>query len=151
MSKRILVTGGAGFIGSHTVDALIEEGYKVRVYDNLNPQVHGERSEKPEYLHQDAEFIKGDVRDRAHLYQAIKDVDLIIHDAAEVGVGQSMYSIDQYISTNVQGTGVLWDILINEKHSVQKVLIASSMSLYGEGCYQCKEHGKISPLSLIHI
>ncbi|MEC9019445.1 MAG: SDR family NAD(P)-dependent oxidoreductase [Nitrospinota bacterium] len=144
MNKTVLVTGGAGFIGSHTVDALIENGYKVRVYDNLNPQVHGKVSEKPAYLHPDAEFIKGDVRDRAHLYRAIKNVDLIIHDAAEVGVGQSMYSIDQYISTNVQGTGVLWDILINEKHSVKKVLVASSMSLYGEGCYQCKEHGEIS-------
>ena len=140
-----MVTGGAGFIGSHTVDALIEDGYKVRVYDNLNPQVHGEISEKPAYLHSHAEFIKGDVRDRAHLYQAIKNVDLIIHDAAEVGVGQSMYSIDQYISTNVQGTGVLWDILVNEQHSVEKVLVASSMSLYGEGCYQCEEHGKIEP------
>ena len=145
MSERVLVTGGAGFIGSHTVDALIEDGYKVRVYDNLNPQVHGERSKKPGYLHPDAEFIKGDVRDRSHLYRAIKNVDFIIHDAAEVGVGQSMYSIDQYISTNVQGTGVLWDILINEKHNVEKVLVASSMSLYGEGCYQCEEHGKISP------
>ncbi|MBC8282171.1 MAG: SDR family NAD(P)-dependent oxidoreductase, partial [Nitrospinae bacterium] len=145
MSKRVLVTGGAGFIGSHTVDALIEGGYKVRVYDNLLPQVHGEGAEKPEYLHPDAEFIRGDVRNRVQLYQAIKDVDLIIHDAAEVGVGQSMYSIDQYISTNVQGTGVLWDILVNEKHSVEKVLVASSMSLYGEGCYQCEEHGKISP------
>ena len=145
MSKTVLVTGGAGFIGSHTVDALIENGYKVRVYDNLNPQVHGETSEKPGYLHPDAEFIKGDVRNRAGLYRAIKNVDLIIHDAAEVGVGQSMYSIDQYISTNVQGTGMLWDILISEKHMVKKVLVASSMSLYGEGCYQCEEHGKISP------
>ncbi len=145
MKKRVLVTGGAGFIGSHTVDALIENGYAVRVYDNLNPQVHGERLEKPSYLHADAEFIKGDIRDRANLYHAIKNVDFIIHDAAEVGVGQSMYSIDQYISTNVQGTGVLWDILVNEKNSVEKVLVASSMSLYGEGYYQCKEHGKISP------
>jgi len=145
MKKRVLVTGGAGFIGSHTVDALIEDGYEVRVYDNLNPQVHGEKSEKPGYLHPEAEFVKGDVRDRADLYQAIKNVDFIIHDAAEVGVGQSMYSINQYISTNVQGTGVLWDILVNEKNNVEKVLVASSMSLYGEGCYQCEEHGKISP------
>jgi len=145
MAKKVLVTGGAGFIGSHTVDELIAQGYNVRVYDNLNLQVHGDRAEKPDFLHPDAEFIKGDVRDRDHLHQSIKDVDLIIHDAAEVGVGQSMYSIDQYISTNVQGTGVLWDILVNEKHNVEKVLVASSMSLYGEGCYHCEEHGKISP------
>jgi len=145
MGKRILVTGGAGFIGSHTVDQLIQRGDTVRVYDNLNPQVHGENAEKPEYLHSEAEFIQGDVRDRDHLKKAIEDVELVIHDAAEVGVGQSMYSIDQYVSTNVQGTGVLWDILVNEKHRVEKVLVASSMSLYGEGYYQCTEHGKISP------
>ena len=135
MGKRVLVTGGAGFIGSHTVDQLIQRGDTVRVYDNLNPQVHGENAEKPEHLHPEAEFIRGDVRDRNHLKKAIEDVELVIHDAAEVGVGQSMYSIDQYISTNVQGTGVLWDILVNEKHKVEKVLVASSMSLYGEGCY----------------
>jgi dTDP-L-rhamnose 4-epimerase len=145
MGKRILVTGGAGFIGSHTVDQLIQRGDTVRVYDNLNPQVHGKNAKKPEYLHSEAEFIQGDVRDRDHFKKAIEDVELVIHDAAEVGVGQSMYSIDQYVSTNVQGTGVLWDILVNEKHKVEKVLVASSMSLYGEGYYQCTEHGKISP------
>jgi len=145
MGKRVLVTGGAGFIGSHTVDQLIQRGDTVRVYDNLNPQVHGENAERPEHLHPEAEFIRGDVRDRDHLKKAIENVELVIHDAAEVGVGQSMYSIDQYISTNVQGTGVLWDILVNEKHKVEKVLIASSMSLYGEGVYRCSEHGKFSP------
>ena len=145
MGKRVLVTGGAGFIGSHTVDQLIQRGDTVRVYDNLNPQVHGENAERPKHLHPEAEFIRGDVRDRDHLKKAIEDVELVIHDAAEVGVGQSMYSIDQYISTNVQGTGVLWDILVNEKHKVEKVLVASSMSLYGEGYYRCLEHGKISP------
>ena len=145
MNKNILVTGGAGFIGSHTVDALIERGDSVRVFDNLNPQVHGTSAEKPLYLHKDAEFIRGDVRDRDSLRKAIEGIDIIIHDAAEVGVGQSMYSIDQYISTNVGGTGVLWDILVNDTNNVEKVLIASSMSNYGEGRYVCTEHGKISP------
>ena len=145
MSKKILVTGGAGFIGSHTVDALIERGDTVRVYDNLNSQVHGISAKKPLYLHKDAEFIQGDIRDRDSFLKVIEGVDIIIHDAAEVGVGQSMYSIDQYISTNVGGTGILWDILVNVKNNVEKVLVASSMSNYGEGRYVCSEHGKICP------
>ncbi len=146
-SRKVLVTGGAGFIGSHTVDALLERGNEVRVYDNLNPQVHGPDAKIPQYLSSQAEFIKGDVRDRESLKKAIQGVDVVIHDAAEVGVGQSMYSIDQYISVNVQGTGILWDILVNEKHSIEKVLVASSMSLYGEGRFKCKEHGMVKPKS----
>jgi dTDP-L-rhamnose 4-epimerase len=145
MGKKILVTGGAGFIGSHTVDALVARGDTVRVFDNLTEQVHGPKAKRPSFLHADAEFIQGDVRDRDSLKKAIAGMDVIIHDAAEVGVGQSMYSIDQYISTNVQGTGILWDILVNDKHSVDKVLVASSMSLYGEGKYSCPEHGEFSP------
>jgi dTDP-L-rhamnose 4-epimerase len=146
-NRKVLVTGGAGFIGSHTVDALLERGDKVRVYDNLNPQVHGPDAKIPKYLNSEVEFIKGDVRDRDSLKKAIQDMDVIIHDAAEVGVGQSMYSIDQYISVNVQGTGILWDILVNEKHSIEKVLVASSMSLYGEGRFECEEHGQVKPKS----
>lgn len=146
MGKRVLVTGGAGFIGSHTVDALIERGDTVRVFDNLNPQVHGQNAGRPAYLNKDAEFVLGDVRDRAALRKALEGIDVVIHDAAEVGVGQSMYSIDQYISTNVGGTGILWDILVNDKVKVEKVLVASSMSNYGEGRYACKTHGRIAPL-----
>ena len=145
MAKKVLVTGGAGFIGSHTVDALIERGDTVRVFDNLTPQVHGEDAGRPAFLHKDAEFIKGDVRDRDALKKALDGIEIVIHDAAEVGVGQSMYSIDQYISTNVGGTGILWDILVNDKINVEKVLVASSMSNYGEGRYVCDIHGKIAP------
>ena len=143
--RKILVTGGAGFIGSHTVDALVERGELVRVFDNLTPQVHGSGAEKPQWLNSEVEFIKGDVRDRECLKKAIEGMEVVIHDAAEVGVGQSMYSIDQYISTNVAGTGVLWDILVNEKNCVEKVFVASSMSNYGEGRFECYEHGRIAP------
>ena len=122
-------------------------GDTVRVFDNLTEQVHGKNASCPSYLHPDAEFIQGDVRDRDSLKKAIAGMEVIIHDAAEVGVGQSMYAIDQFISTNVQGTGILWDILVNDKHKVEKVLVASSMSLYGEGKYVCPEHGVFSPKS----
>ncbi len=144
-SKKILVTGGAGFIGSHLVDALIEKGNQVRVYDNLNPQVHGKQATKPQYLHPEAEFIFGDICDRSNLKKALEGIEVVFHEAAEVGVGQSMYSIDPYVKTNVHGTAVLWDLLVNEKNRVEKVLVASSMSLYGEGRYLCPEHGEISP------
>lgn len=145
--KKVLITGGAGFIGSHTVDALLEKGYTVTVYDNLCPQVHGPGCEQPAYLDPSVEFIKGDVCDRDSLKKAITGKDIVIHDAAEVGVGQSMYAIDRYIRTNVQGTGILWDILVNEKHRVERVLVASSMSLYGEGLYLCPDHGPFFPFS----
>jgi dTDP-L-rhamnose 4-epimerase len=147
MARKILVTGGAGFIGSHTVDALIEQcGDTVRVYDNLTPQVHGPNAMRPAHLHSDAEFIQGDVRDRDSLKKAMQGMDAVIHDAAEVGVGQSMYSIEQYVSTNVGGTATLWDILVNDSHSIEKVLVASSMSLYGEGRYLCEVHGVVTPV-----
>lgn len=144
-AKKVLITGGAGFIGSHTVDALVEAGYEVTVYDNLCPQVHGLHQEKPRHLNPHAEFVLGDVCDRDLLRRVMKDKDLVIHDAAEVGVGQSMYEIERYVTTNVRGTAVLWDILANERHRVERVLVASSMSLYGEGRYLCPDHGPIAP------
>jgi len=144
MTEKILVTGGAGFIGSHTVNDLIERGSQVRVYDNLNPKVHGQDASKPEILHADAEFFQGDIRDRSHLKKALEGVKQVIHLAAEVGSVESMYSVDQYISTNVQGTGVLWDILVKDRHQVEKVFVASSMSVYGEGNYFCICHGYLS-------
>ena len=138
---KVLVTGGAGFIGSHTVDKLLSEEYDVRIYDNLDPQVHNPEGEKPNWVPDEAEFIYGDVRDYNGFKRAIKEVEVVIHDAAAVGVGQSMYEISPYISTNVMGTANLWDILVNEKNRVEKVLMASSMSIYGEGVYNCEEHG----------
>jgi len=142
---KVLVTGGAGFIGSHIVDELVQRGHRVRVFDNLCPQVHGKEPDIPEYLSKEAEFIKGDVRDREALKKAIQGVEFVFHDAAAVGVGQSMYQISYYTEVNVLGTAHLLDILANEKHNVQKVILASSMSVYGEGKYNCEDCGIVFP------
>jgi dTDP-L-rhamnose 4-epimerase len=143
-----LVTGGAGFIGSHLVDALLEAGHGVRVFDSLEPQVHGglrERGEWPAYLADDCERILGDVRDREALRRAMAGIDVVFHEAAAVGVGQSMYEIERYVDANTRGTAVLLDILANEAHQVRKLVVASSMSIYGEGSYRCAEHGEVYP------
>jgi len=148
MSEKILVTGGAGFIGSHLVDALLENGHQTRVFDSLEPQVHGglrEQGKWPDYLSPECEKILGDVRNRDALQKAVRDVDVIFHEAAVVGVGQSMYEIARYVDANTHGTAVLLDILANEKHKVRKLIVASSMSIYGEGKYRCAEHGEVYP------
>jgi dTDP-L-rhamnose 4-epimerase len=131
---RILITGGAGFIGSHLSDALLERGHTVRALDNLSPQVHGDALERPSYLDPEIELLQGDVRDGAAVRRALNGVDAVYHFAAAVGVGQSMYEIDHYTSTNNGGTAVLLQALI--EHPVRKLVVASSMSLYGEGLYR---------------
>jgi dTDP-L-rhamnose 4-epimerase len=124
-SERVLVTGGAGFIGS--------------------AQVHGPDAEKPAYLHADAEFVRGDVRDRDGLARALRGVDVVYHLAAAVGVGQSMYQIQYYTEANTLGGAVLLDLLANTKHNVRKMVVASSMSVYGEGKYGCGACGAVTP------
>ena len=151
MSETILVTGGAGFIGSHLVDALLAQGRRVWVFDNLEPQVHGglrEQGRWPDYCNPEAEYILGDVRDRTALHKAIRDVDVIFHLAAMVGVGQSMYQVERYMDVNTRGTAVLLDILANDegvRSRVRKLIVASSMSIYGEGTYECPAHGVVYP------
>jgi dTDP-L-rhamnose 4-epimerase len=145
MPEKILVTGGAGFIGSFLVDALLERGHEVRIYDALVPQVHGPEQALPAYLNPHAEFVRGDVRDRDALGKALAGVDVVVHLAAAVGVGQSMYEIEYYASANTLGGAVLLDLLANTKHNVRKMLVASSMSIYGEGKYLCAEHGAVYP------
>jgi dTDP-L-rhamnose 4-epimerase len=136
-SKRILITGGAGFIGSHLADQLIERGHRVRVLDCLLPQVHGASRARPAYLHPEVELQVGDVRDAEAVHQALEDVDAVYHFAAAVGVGQSMYEIAHYTSVNNLGTAVLLEGLL--KSPVQKLIVASSMSVYGEGLFRARD------------
>ncbi|MCP8319494.1 MAG: SDR family NAD(P)-dependent oxidoreductase [archaeon] len=135
--EKVLRTGGAGFIGSHTVDLLVEKGYYVKVLDNLEPQVHGDKG-IPEYLNKNIDFIKGDVRDKELMKDILQDVDAVIHLAAMVGVTQSMYQIEHYIDVNTKGTSVLLDLIANGRHNLKKIVVASSMSIYGEGRYHCQ-------------
>ncbi|HEY4689892.1 MAG TPA: NAD-dependent epimerase/dehydratase family protein [Anaerolineae bacterium] len=143
--SNVLVTGGAGFIGSHLVDALIAHGHRVRVLDNLVEQVHGPNAVRSAHVHPDAEFIRGDVRDANAIRSALRGVEIVFHEAAEVGVGQSMYEVTRYVGGNTYATSVLLEVLANEKHTVKRLLVASSMSIYGEGAYRCPEHGRIHP------
>ena len=140
--SKVLVTGGAGFIGSHLVDALLERGHEVIIYDNFEPQVH---KKEPDYLNKNAELIRADMIDRDTLEVAVKDAEIIFHQAAMVGVGQSMYQIEKYVGVNTFATAKLLDILANEEHSIKKLIVASSMSIYGEGAYQCDDCGMVYP------
>lgn len=142
-ASRVLVTGGAGFIGSHVVELLVEQGESVRVFDSLVKQVHAGAG--PRYVSGEAEFVRGDVRDRDALARALRGVDRVVHLAAEVGVGQSMYEVSRYVETNTGGTGVLLDIIANDRTGVGRIVVASSMSIYGEGAYDCPVHGVVAP------
>jgi dTDP-L-rhamnose 4-epimerase len=133
MAKKILITGGAGFIGSHLADGLLERGHSVRVLDNLSPQVHPD-SRPPAYLSRDVELQLGDVRDAHAVRKALQGIDVVYHLAAMVGVGQSMYEIVQYTAANNMGTAVLLEAVINRP--VECLVVASSMSIYGEGLYR---------------
>ena len=139
-SKQILITGGAGFVGSHLADGLLAAGHRVRILDDISPQVHP--TGPPDYLSKKVELIGGDVRDPNRLREVLADVDVIFHFAATVGVGQSMYEISRYMSVNTQGTAELLQALLDAKLTPQKLIVASSMSIYGEGQYVCSDCGK---------
>jgi dTDP-L-rhamnose 4-epimerase len=144
-AKRVLVTGGAGFVGSHTVDALLERGHAVRVFDNLAEQVHGGGGARPAYLARGAELVRGDMGDVEAVGAALAGIDVVFHLAAAVGVGQSMYQIAPYIGANTQGTANLLQAMLDRKTRVEKLVVASSMSIYGEGKYLCEECGPVGP------
>jgi dTDP-L-rhamnose 4-epimerase len=137
MSNHILITGGAGFIGSHLADALLARGHRVRALDNLSPQVHGTDGARPDYLDEEVELVRGDVRDHDVVRHALQDIDVVYHLAAAVGVGQSMYEIAHYTAVNNLGTAVLLEALA--ARPVGRLVVASSMSLYGEGLYHCPD------------
>ena len=142
VTKHILVTGGAGFIGSHLVDALVAKGHAVTILDSLVPQVH---PRKPDYLNPKARYVYKDVREEGVFAPLLTDADAVVHLAAMVGVGQSMYQVTRYVDTNVGGTAKLLQALVDSEHGVKKLVVASSMSIYGEGAYECPTHGPVSP------
>ncbi|MCK1745072.1 NAD-dependent epimerase/dehydratase family protein [Bradyrhizobium sp. 139] len=139
---RVLITGGAGFIGSHAADVLLAAGYEVRIFDNLSPQVHGSNRQRPAYLAGDAEFSVGDVTDALAIEHALRGTDMVLHLASAVGVGQSMYDIEHYVRINELGTAVLLQAL--SKRPVERLVVASSMSIYGEGLYRSGDQSVIA-------
>ena len=143
MQRKALITGGAGFVGSHLADELLEQGYSVRALDNLSPQVHGPAARRPGYLDPEVELIRGDVRDTRALDRALEGIDVVFHLAGSVGVGQSMYQIAEYTSSNGMGTAVLLEALMDRP--VERLVVASSMSIYGEGFYRDRAGRLVSP------
>jgi len=148
MKRKVLITGGAGFIGSNLALQLIDAGYSVSVLDNLSPQIHGDNPDlSPLYsaIKDKVNFIKGTVESREDWLRALVGVDTVVHLAAETGTGQSMYQIKRYSDVNIGGSAIFLDLLANQKHGIKKMVIASSRSIYGEGKYHCKEHGIVYP------
>lgn len=139
MYKKILITGGAGFIGSNLALKLLEKGYDVVVLDNLSPQIHGNDPDttSPLYISvkDKVKFIHGSVTSREDWGKALEGVECVVHLAAETGTGQSMYEVEKYVGTNIGGTALLLDILANQKTDVKRVVVAESRAIYGEGRY----------------
>jgi len=147
MKKKVLITGGAGFIGSNLALKLLDLGYSVTVLDNLSEQIHGDADVSTLYqsIKDMVTFIHGDVRAKADWYKALENQNIVVHLAAETGTGQSMYEVQKYVDVNINGTALFLDYLVNEAHEVQKVIIASSRAIYGEGKYRCVTHGDVYP------
>ena len=148
MSKNILITGGAGFIGTNLALKLLKNGYSITILDNISKQVHGSNFNLTSSFKTVIEFtyfIKGDVRNREDWVKALENQDIVIHFAAETGTGQSMYEVEKYVDVNIRGTAILLDCLVNGNHNVKKLILASSRAIYGEGKYYCREHGNVYP------
>jgi dTDP-L-rhamnose 4-epimerase len=145
--SKILITGGAGFIGSNVARVLVKEGHEVTILDNFLPQIHGDKNKLSEDLEGKVKLIIGDVSDKETLYSALKGQDAVIHYAAETGTGQSMYAVSHYTNVNIQATAELCDYIINEQHQIKTIIVASSRSIYGEGKYLSPEYGTVYPNS----
>jgi len=148
--KNVLITGGAGFIGAHTADLLLRKGYKVRVLDKLDPQIHQSETIFPPYLSSHVEAIKGDVRNLSDVKKALQGIDYVYHFAAQTGVGQSMYELSHYTDTNITGTTTLIEAIIQGKRPIKKLVLSSSRAVYGEGTHSCVKHGIIYPEARSH-
>lgn len=149
MHKNILITGGAGFIGSNIALKLLSQGRNVTVIDNLSKQIHGDNPNDSQLycsIKDKVKFIYGSVTDKSVLEKALENQDVVIHLAAETGTGQSMYEIEKYCSTNIGGTALLLDIIANKKTSIKKVIVAESRAIYGEGRYECEDCGVVYPI-----
>jgi dTDP-L-rhamnose 4-epimerase len=145
---KILITGGAGFIGSHLAKALVSSGHDVTILDVLSEQVHGARPQFPPELAKMARCVLGDICDREMLASEMAGKEIIVHFAAETGTGQSMYALQHYANVNLQGTATLLDIVVNNRPgSLRKIVVASSRAIYGEGKYLCGDHGVVYPVS----
>src|SRR6266851_3242397 len=147
MADRVLITGGAGFVGSHLADALAGSGHDVTLLDNLEPQVHGQASARPAYLDAAHRLVRADIRDADALTPLVRQADVVFHLAAMVGVGQSMYQVRRYTDVNVMGMATLLDVLVAERAHLptRKLVVASSMSIYGEGAYAYDACGRVAP------
>ena len=145
MKKNVLITGGAGFIGSNLALQLVAQGYSVTVLDNLSEQIHGTDSTLYASIRDKVRFIKGDVRHAPDWYTALEGQHIVVHLAAETGTGQSMYEVQKYVDVNINGTAIFLDYLVNQPHNVEKVVIASSRAIYGEGKYFSESHGFVYP------
>ena len=145
MGERVLITGGAGFVGSHLADALAGAGHEVTIFDNLEPQVHGPDCRRPAYLDPELRLEQGDIRDIDALAPLVQQADVVFHLAAMVGVGQSMYQVRRYTDVNAMGMATLLEALVTDRGRVRKLVVASSMSIYGEGAYLCAGCGPVFP------
>jgi dTDP-L-rhamnose 4-epimerase len=147
LNKKVLITGGAGFIGTHLSRRLLQLGHEVTVLDNFSPQIHGGNTEVAADLRGHVQVIQGDVRSEQDWKTALTGQDSIVHLAAETGTGQSMYQVRHYTDVNISGTSLLMDLLLTGQYRVNTLVVASSRAVYGEGAYRCAEHGRIYPQS----